>query len=45
MQKLDAHLKTLTTEHGFNEDTLKAQIYDGQKMIQELSDLLVRKVK
>jgi hypothetical protein len=45
MQKLDAHLKTLTTEHGFNEDMLKAQIYDGQKMIQELSDLLVRKVK
>jgi len=43
MNKLDEHLKILTTEHGFNEDTLKMQVYEGQKMIQELSDRLARK--
>jgi hypothetical protein len=43
MSKLDAHLKVLTTEHGFNEDTLKTQVYEGEKMIRELSDLLAHK--
>jgi hypothetical protein len=43
MLKLDAHLKTLATEHEFNEDKLKMQVYEGQKMIVELSDRLARK--
>ena len=43
MLKLDAHLKTLTTDHDFNEDKLKMQIYEGQKMIKELGDRLARK--
>jgi hypothetical protein len=43
MNKLDEHLKTLTTEHGFNEDSLKAQVYEGEKMIIEVSDRLAHK--
>jgi hypothetical protein len=43
MDQLDAHLKTLTTEHGFNEDTLKKQVYEGKRMINELSECLIRK--
>ena len=43
MNKLDEHLKTLTTEHAFNEDTLKAQIYKGEKLIKELSERLGNK--
>ncbi len=43
MGKLDEHLKTLTTEHGYNEDSLKAQVYEGEKMIIELSDRLAYK--
>jgi hypothetical protein len=37
MQKLDEHLKTLTTGHDFNEDKLKEEIYTGEKLIDELS--------
>jgi hypothetical protein len=43
MAELSAHLTTLTTEHGYNEDSLKTQIYVGQKMIKDLSDRLSRK--
>jgi len=35
--QLEESLKPLTTEHGFNEDTLKAQVYKGQQLIRELS--------
>ncbi len=42
-QQLDQHLKPLTIEHTFNEDTLKTQIYEGEKLIRELSDCLARK--
>ena len=43
MNQLDAHLKTLTTEHGFNEDTLKKQVYDGERMMKELSERLIHR--
>lgn len=43
MSKLDEHLKTLVTEHGYNEDSLKAQVYEGEKIIIELSDRLAHK--
>jgi len=43
MKKLDEHLKTLATERGYNEDSLKMQIYEGQKIIIDLSDRLARK--
>jgi hypothetical protein len=43
MNKLDDHLKTIAAEHGFNEDDLKLQVYEGQKLIKELSDRLARK--
>jgi hypothetical protein len=43
MAELSTHLNTLTKEHGYNEDTLKTQVYEGQKMIKELSDRLSRK--
>ena len=45
MEKLDEHLKTLTSEHEFNEDKLKTQVYEGEKMIKELSDRLAVKNK
>jgi hypothetical protein len=40
LQQLDEHLKHLTTETTFNEDTLKTEVYEGNKLIQELSDRL-----
>jgi hypothetical protein len=43
MSQLDEHLRTLTTEHGFNEDTLKKQVYEGEGMIRKLSERLIRK--
>ena len=43
MSKLDEHLKTIAAEHGFNEDNLKMQVYEGQKLVKELSDRLARK--
>jgi len=43
MSQLDEHLSTLTTEHGFNEDTLKKQVYEGEGMIRKLSERLIRK--
>jgi hypothetical protein len=43
--KLDEHLKVLTTEHGFKEDELKSQVYEGEKIIKELSDRLAQKNK
>jgi len=43
MSQLDEHLKALTTEHGFNEDTLKKQVYEGEGMIRKLSERLIRK--
>ena len=43
MNKLDAHLKILATKHSFNEETLKVQVYEGQKLIRDLSDCLARK--
>jgi hypothetical protein len=45
MQKIDEHLKTLTTEHEFKEDKLKTDIYQGQKLINELSIRLAYKNK
>lgn len=45
MSKFDAHLKTLTAENDFAEDNLKTQVYEGEKMMRELSDRLVRKNK
>ena len=42
MARFNEHMKTLANEHGFNEDTLKMQVSDGQKMIRELSDRLAR---
>lgn len=41
--QLDQHLKPLTVEHTFNEDTLKKQIYEGEKLIRTLSDCLASK--
>lgn len=41
--KLDEHLKVLTTEHNFKEDELKSQVYEGEKIIKELSDRLAQK--
>ena len=43
LRQLDEHLKPLTTEHAFNEDTLKTQIYEGQKLVKELGDCLGKK--
>ncbi|HWZ16435.1 MAG TPA: glycoside hydrolase domain-containing protein [Mucilaginibacter sp.] len=43
MNKLHEHLQTLTTERGFNEDKLKSQVYEGEKLIKELSDRLAEK--
>lgn len=43
--ELDAELKPLTVEHTFNEDTLKAQVYGGQKLVRELSACLARQNK
>lgn len=45
MHKFDTHLKSLTTEHEFNEDKLKTQIYEGEKMMIELSARLAGKNK
>ena len=43
LHKLDEHLKPLTTEHAFKEDTLKTQVYQGEKLIRELSECLATK--
>ena len=43
LRQLDEHLKPLTTEHTFNEETLKTQVYEGQKLVKELSDRLATK--
>ena len=37
LNKLDEHLKTLAHEHDFKEDELKAQVYEGEEIIRELS--------
>jgi hypothetical protein len=39
--QLNEQLKPLADEHTFNEDTLKTQIYEGEKLIRELSASLV----
>lgn len=44
MHQLDEHLKSLTTEHTFNDNTLKTQIYEGEKLIRELSNLAIKKI-
>lgn len=44
LSKLDEHMKTLATEHTFAEDTLKKQVYEGEKLIKELSDHLAGKI-
>lgn len=42
--RLNKQLKAVANEHQFNEDTLKAQVNEGQKLIRELSQRLsVRK--
>jgi len=38
--QLEQHLKALTTEHDFDENTLKAQVYEGQRIIRQLSTCL-----
>jgi hypothetical protein len=43
MRRLDDHLKTLTTEHDFKENKLKAEIYKGEKLINDLSAQLGKK--
>ena len=43
LRQLDEHLKPLTAEHTFNEETLKTQVYEGQKLVKELSDRLATK--
>lgn len=43
VQKLEDHLKTLTGERDFKEDKLKTDIYEGQKIIKELSKRLAQK--
>lgn len=43
--QLDEKLSKLTTEHTFNEDTLKAQVAIGQDLIKQLSERLARENK
>ncbi|MBS1531238.1 MAG: DUF4091 domain-containing protein [Bacteroidetes bacterium] len=43
LAKLNAHMKVVAGETGFKEDTLKAQVSDGQELIRELSDRLAEK--
>lgn len=38
--RLEECLKKIAAEHIYNEDTLKTQVYQGQKIIRELSDRL-----
>jgi hypothetical protein len=45
MSQLDAHLRALTTEHGFNEDTLKKQVDDGENIIRKLTGQLIHKTR
>ncbi|HEY4110792.1 DUF4091 domain-containing protein [Puia sp.] len=40
LRQLDEQLKPLTIEHTFNEDTLKSQVYEGERLIRELSAFL-----
>lgn len=44
LSQLEDRLKTLTTEHDFNEDTLKTQVYEGEKLIRELSARLAQSI-
>jgi len=41
--KLEECLKTISVERSFNEDALKTQVYEGQKIIRELSDRMAPK--
>lgn len=41
--QLDEHLKVIAMEHTFNEETLKSQVHDGEKLIRALSGALGRK--
>ncbi|WP_426671880.1 glycoside hydrolase domain-containing protein [Mucilaginibacter sp. McL0603] len=43
MARLNEHMKTLVNEHEFNEDILKMQVSEGQKLIRELGDRLAKK--
>jgi hypothetical protein len=43
MQQLDVLLGIIAIEHEFNEDTLKKQVYDGEQIIEKLSNRLARK--
>jgi hypothetical protein len=41
--RLDEHLGSLAREHNYNADTLRSQLYEGQRLIQELGAVLGRK--